>query len=60
MKLKRFEAFLGDKFVAWVETPDLSISQTGRTVKIASTHEGTEYVTVLNLDVLPAYTVAKV
>lgn len=58
-KLMRFEAFLGDKFIAWVDTPEVSITQTGKLIHIASTLEGTNYVTTLNLNLIPAYTIAR-
>jgi len=60
MKLKRFEAFLGYKWVAWVENDNVQLSLTGRVAKVVSKDaEGAEYVTHLNLDVVPAYTIAK-
>jgi hypothetical protein len=60
MKLKRFEAFLGDRFIAWVaEGPVVSITLTNRLVKIIQKVEGALVNTVLDLDLLPAYTFVK-
>lgn len=57
--IKIFEAFLGDKFLAWKADDRTEIKLTGRIVTVITTTEDFGALTSrFNLDLIPAYSVA--